>query len=405
MRHKALILTSALAAAAFVAPAQAEDTKLGILLGFTGPLEALAPPIAAGAELAWQEVNDQGGLLDGQIIPVQGDSTCADATAAANTADRLVNTDGVLAIMGAMCSGATGAVANTVGVPTNTVMITPSATNPALTNLEDNDLLFRVTPSDAYQGQVMAHVLMDHGITDIAIAYVNNDYGKGFADSLAAAYTDIGGSVLANEAHEEGKADYRAELGSLAASGSTNLVLIAYAQGSGQTMLRQATESGDFIQFIGGDGMISDDLFTGIDTSALEGMIGTKPGTPDVPGADMFTDLATAAGLNPNDVYAPQGYDAAFMIALAIEKNGSRDRNGLSAALREVTSAPGEVIYPGEWAKAKSILASGGDVNYEGAGGSLDFDEHGDVAGVVIQLVVQNGKWVELGEAGTGDAM
>jgi branched-chain amino acid transport system substrate-binding protein len=404
MRHKALILTSALAAAALVAPAQAEDTKLGILLGFTGPLEALAPPIGAGAELAWQQVNEQGGLLDGQIVPVQGDSTCADATAAANTADRLVNAEGVLAIVGAMCSGATGAVANTVGVPTNTVMITPSATNPALTTLEDNDLLFRVTPSDAYQGQVMAKVLMDHGISDIAIAYVNNDYGKGFADALEAAYTALGGSVLANEAHEEGKADYRAELGSLAASGSGNLVLIAYAQGSGQTMLRQATESGDFFTYIGGDGMISDDLFTGIDTSALEGMIGTKPGTPDVPGADMFTEQATAAGLDPTAIYAPQGYDAAFLIALAIEKNG-RDREGLSSALRAVSSPPGEVIYPGEWEKARSILDAGGDVNYEGAGGSLDFDEHGDVAGVVIELEVQGGTWVELGEAMAADAM
>ncbi len=396
MRQKALILTSALAAAMLVAPAQAQTVKLGIVLAFTGPLEALAPPIGAGAELAWAQVNEQGGLLDGQQIEIiQGDTAC-EPTTGANTTDRLVNTEGVLAFVGPMCTGDTTSSINTVAVPTNTVMISPSATNPALTTIEDNDLFFRTPPSDAYQGQVLARLLMGKGIEDIAIAYVNNDYGKGLADALAAAYTDLGGSVMANEAHEEGKADYRAELGSLAASGSTNLVLITYAQGSGQTMLRQATESGDFLQFIGADGMISDDLFTGIDTSLVEGMIGTKPGAPQIAGADLFNEQATAAGIDPTAIYASQAYDAGFLLALAIEKNGSASRDGLSAALREVAGPPGEVILPGEWEKAKAILADGGDVNYEGATGNLDFDEYGDVAGTIFEMVVQGGTWVEV---------
>ncbi|HUV32238.1 MAG TPA: ABC transporter substrate-binding protein, partial [Devosiaceae bacterium] len=202
MRHIKLVLSSALVATVLaVAFVQVQDTRLGILLGFTGPLEALAPPIAAGAQLAFDEVNAQGGLLGGSIIAVTGDSTCADATAAANAADRLINTDGVVGIMGAMCSGATISAANSAGIPAGVVMISPSATSPAVTDVDDNDLLFRTAPSDAYQGQVMANLLKSKGIGDIAIAYVNNDYGKGFADALAAAFTAGGGTVTANEAH------------------------------------------------------------------------------------------------------------------------------------------------------------------------------------------------------------
>jgi branched-chain amino acid transport system substrate-binding protein len=397
MRQYQVALATIAALAVTAAPAAfAEDVKLGVLLAYTGPLEAMAPPIGEAAQLVGTHVNEQGGILDGQLAFVTGDDTCTDATSASNAADRLVNSDNVTAIVGAMCSGVTIAVANTVGVPGGVAMISPSATSPAVTTLADNDLLFRTAPSDAYQGDVMARMLLGKGIEDIAITYVNNDYGKGFADSLAAAFAAGGGDVTANVAHEEGKADYRAELGTLAAGGSLNLVILAYATGSGQTVLRQAVESGDFVTFVGGDGMIGDELLTGIDAGAVEGMIGTKPGTPDIPGATIYTGLASAAGLDPTAIFAPQAYDAAFILALAIEKNGNK-RDGLSAAIRDVASAPGEVILPGEWAKAKAAIDAGNDVNYEGASGAHEFDENGDVPGLILEMTVTGGAFKEVG--------
>ena len=119
-----------------------------------------------------------------------------------------------------MIQGGTIAVANTVMVPSGVTMISPSATAPGVTTLNDKDLVFRTSPSDAYQGDVMARLLIKKNIKDIAITYVNNDYGKGFADSLAAAFVAAGGKVAANVSHEEGKGDYRAELGRLSSSGS-----------------------------------------------------------------------------------------------------------------------------------------------------------------------------------------
>ena len=83
-------------------------------------------------------------------------------------------------------------------------------------------------------------------------------------------------------------------------------------------------------------------------------------------------------------------------MALAIEKAGAADRSKIAAALREVANAPGEVIRPGEWAKAKQLIAEGKDINYEGASGNVDFDENGDVAGIyAVNVVGDDGKWAK----------
>lgn len=392
-------LTLAVAATTLVvaAPAIAQDTgaTIGFIGGFTGPIESLTPPIFAGAELVVKEVNEQGGILGGELTLISADGAC-DATAAAAAADKLINTDNVVGIVGALCTGETIGAFNGSGLSGGVVFISPASSAPALTTLEDNDLVYRTTPSDALQGVKLADLLIAKGVTDIAITYVNNDYGKGFADALAAAYTAGGGTIAANVAHEEGKADYRAELGNLTAS--QNLVILAYANASGNTLLRQAVESGNFTTYVGGDGMVGDDLLTGIDAAAVEGMIATRAGAPAGEATTTYTDLATAAGIEANATYAPQAYDAAFLLALAIEKNGSASREGLSAALREVSSAPGEKILPGEWTKAVELIKAGTDIDYDGAGGALDFDAAGDVDGIIVELAVEGGAFVEKGE-------
>jgi branched-chain amino acid transport system substrate-binding protein len=394
---KTLTLAVAASTLAVAAPAIAQDTgaTIGFIGGFTGPIESLTPPIFAGAELVVKQVNEQGGILGGELKLISADGAC-DATAAAAAADKVINSDNVTAVVGALCTGETIGAFNGSGKSGNVVFISPASSAPALTTLDDNDLVYRTTPSDALQGVKLADLLLAKGVKDIAITYVNNDYGKGFADALSAAYTAGGGTVAANLAHEEGKADYRAELGNLVAS--QNLVILAYANASGNTVLRQAVESGNFTTYVGGDGMVGDDLLTGIDASAVEGLIATRAGAPAGVATTTYTDLATAAGIEANATYAPQAYDAAFLLALAIEKNGSNSREGLSAALRDVASAPGEKILPGEWKKAVELIKAGTDIDYEGAGGPLDFDAAGDVDGIIVELAVEGGKFVEKGE-------
>ena len=122
------------------------------------------------------------------VAPVRADSTCIDAAAATAAAERLITSDGVSGIMGADCSGVTGAILANVALANGMVMISPSATSPGLSTAEDNGLFFRTAPSDARQGVVMAESLMEMGSTEVALTYVNNDYGKGLASSFEEAF-------------------------------------------------------------------------------------------------------------------------------------------------------------------------------------------------------------------------
>ncbi|MEC8539218.1 MAG: ABC transporter substrate-binding protein, partial [Pseudomonadota bacterium] len=190
------LLMAAMASALVATPALAADVKIGVLLGFTGPIESLTPDMASGAELAMKEATDSGAFMSGSsVTSVRGDSTCVDAAAATAAAERLITADGVSGIMGADCSGVTIATLQNVAMAKGVAMISPSATSPALSTLEDGGLFFRTAPSDARQGQVVAEMLMEKGIKSVAITYTNNDYGKGLADSIQMNYEKLGGGV------------------------------------------------------------------------------------------------------------------------------------------------------------------------------------------------------------------
>ena len=203
---KLLLATTALTLMSGVA--LAEEIKLGVLIGFTGPIESLTSHMANAADLAMQEVSGSGLLLDGSTVTaVRADSTCIDSAVATAAAEKLVTADGVAGIIGADCSGVTGAVLQNVARPNGIVMISPSATSPALTTAEDDGLFFRTAPSDAREGEVMAAILQEKGIKSIALTYTNNDYGKGLSDAIATSFKALGGTVTINASHEDGKAD------------------------------------------------------------------------------------------------------------------------------------------------------------------------------------------------------
>jgi branched-chain amino acid transport system substrate-binding protein len=395
------IKTALIAGAAIAALSQvafAADVKVALIGGITGPIESLAPPIIAGGKYVFQEVNEQGGFWkDGtKVQTVVLDDTCSDATKAADAGDRAVNVDKVVAINGGQCSGTTIAIANNAAIPGGVVMISPASTSPAVTALADKDLVFRTVTSDAYQGEVLAHLIISKNIKKVAVTYVNNDYGKGFADSFDKAFKDLGGTVTASQAHEDGKADYRAEIGNLSATGADALVVLAYADGSGQTILRQALEGGDFSTFFGGDGMVAASLIKNV--PGIEGKITfTKPSTPSTEGRKAYEDVMKKAGLNADGTFVANSYDASFIIAMAIEKAGSADRAKIAKAVREVTTGEGETVLPGEWKKAKEIIDSGKAVKYEGATGVITFDKNGDVPGVYHETVLADGGVKDLG--------
>lgn len=387
---KKLLLASA-AGALLAGAASAEEIKLGVILGFTGPIESLTPSMADGAELAMKEVSDSGKLLGGSTVAsVRADSTCVDAAAASAAAERLITSEGVKGIMGADCSGVTGAILNNVAVANGVVMVSPSATSPGLShaNNEDNGLFFRTAPSDARQGVVMTEVLMEEGIKEVAVTYTNNDYGKGLADSFQAAFEAAGGSVTINAAHEDGKADYSAEVGALASAGGDRLVVAGYVDQGGSGIVRAAIDSGAFDTFHFPDGMISNKLQENFGDE-IEGSTGQHPGT-DSPGAAKFNDLVGGA-FDATSPFTPESYDAAALILLAMQAAGSSDPAAYKEKIMDVANAPGEQIFPGELGKALDILAGGGDIDYVGAT-AVELIGSGESAGNYRQIVIDGGK-------------
>lgn len=383
---KILLSTSALLLATSVAHA---EVKVGIVLGFTGPIESLTPDMAAAAELAFKEASDSGLLLGGETISVvRGDSTCIDAAAATTAAEGLITGDEVAAIMGADCSGVTTAIANNVAVPNGVIMISPSATSPALTTIEDNGFFFRTSPSDARQGEVLAGIVNDRGIDSVAVTYTNNDYGKGLADSFQSNFEAIGGTVEITAAHEDGKADYSAEVAALSASGASEVVVLGYLDQGGKGIIQTSLDTGAFDRFILADGMIGDSLVEAIGDD-LSGSFGTLPGNESDAAANLV-EMGNAAGYKGDGPFTAESYDAAALIVLAMQAAGSADRAAIQAAVMGVANGPGEPILPGELAKGLQILADGGEVDYVG-GTNVEFSEVGEAAGTYKELEVGDG--------------
>ena len=364
--------------------------KMGVILGFTGPIESLTPAMAASAELAFKEASDSGALLGGKTISVErADSTCVDSAAATSAAEGLIS-GGVVAIMGADCSGVTGAIASNVAVPKGVVMISPSATSPGLSTLDDNGYFFRTAPSDARGGQILADITKDRGVKSVAITYTNNDYGKGLADVYEAAVKAHGIKVTTVAAHEDGKADYAAEVATLASAGGDAIAVIGYLDQGGKGIIQGSLDSGAFDTFILSDGMIGDSL-TDSFGKALNKSFGSIPGSTGK-GAGVFSKVAKAAGIDSSGPYTGESYDAAALITLAMQAGGKADRAAVQKNVMSVANAPGTKIYPGQLKKALDLLAKGKAVNYEGATG-VEFTEVGEAFGSFLEKEIKGGKF------------
>ena len=367
------------------------EVKMGIILGFTGPIESLTPAMAASAELAFKEASDSGSLLGGETISVvRADSTCVDSAAATAAAEGVIS-QGVAAIMGADCSGVTGAIASNVAVPNGVVMISPSATSPGLTTLDDKGFFFRTAPSDARGGQILADITKDRRIKSVAITYTNNDYGKGLADVYEAAVKAHGIKVTTVSAHEDGKADYSSEVATLAAAGGDAVAVIGYLDQGGKGIIQGSLDSGAFDKFILSDGMIGDSL-TDAFGKDLNKSFGSIPGSMNKKTAGTFETVAKAAGIDSSGPYTGESYDAAALIVLAMQAGGSADRASIAKNVMDVANAPGTKIYPGELKKGLDLLAQGKKVDYEGATG-VTFTDVGEATGSFLEKEIKGGKF------------
>jgi branched-chain amino acid transport system substrate-binding protein len=386
---KKLLLATAVSALAAGGALAQEEVRIGILLGFTGPLESITPHMADGAELAIREINESGQFLDGTTItPVRADSGCVDSAMAQASAERLISSDGVVAIMGADCSGVTRAVLENVAMATGVPMISPSATSPGFTTFDSGGIFYRTAPSDARQGEILAQIVSGRDIDTVAVTYTNNDYGAGLANAFVEHFTANGGTVTINIPHEEARGDYSAEVGSLASAGGDALMVLGYVDG-GTNIIRTAWELGAFEQFFVGDGVFTEDM-PNIIGDAASAVVGTVP-SPEGDAAENWERVGRDAGIQWGSSFVAESYDAAALLALAAQAAGEATPAGIAANVLNVANEPGEEIHAGDLARGLEILADGGEVNYVGAT-NVELIGPGEAAGTYREYTFEDGQ-------------
>jgi branched-chain amino acid transport system substrate-binding protein len=382
MRKTFVVAMVIICSVAFISNAAAADIRVGTLMAHTGPLKEYGPEIQKGAVLAADQLAKAGFQI--QLIHEDTETAPVPAT---NAARKLVNVDRVVAIVGALSSGVTLAVAESVTIPNNVIMISPASTNPLMTQLpadKGKDFLFRTCPSDALQGVVAGKLAASYNST-MAILYVNNAYGQGLADVFKETFEKkYNGRVVAMVPHDEKAAEsYTAELRKALAGKPDRLGAFSYPEHA-RVYLKEAIEFFDYSNFLFVDGTKSITILEELGAGRLNGQKGTAPGTAGGEPLERFNRFYKDAHGNLSPLpFITNAYDGTAVIGLAAYaakvKGLSLTSRNIRNQMRKVANPPGEIVYPGDFEKAFALLRAGKSINYEGAAGSVDFDRHGDV--------------------------
>ena len=378
---------------------EAIPLKIGQLNSFTGDLSDFGAAHRNAGQLAADHVNLAGGVQGAPIAIVARD-TATNPVQGVDSARALVDIDRVVAVVGALSSGVSIAVAESVTGPSQILQISAASTSPAITVLADGDFLFRTTVSDAIQGVIMGRLAKELGYGTASALYVNNAYGQGLAEAFKASFEAAGGKILELVPHEMVQPTYASELSKATDGNPDVLAAISYPE-SAQIYLREALEGGYIDTFILCDGTKSPDMNEAVGADKLEGTHGTAPGSAMTDARQVFeANFESAFAVVPPLPYMDTTYDAVVLIALAAEKAGTTTNSAaIRDALRDVANPPGEVVGPGVdgIARALELIRDGKDINYEGAGGSQDFDDNGDVISTIDIWKITGGKIVSTG--------
>lgn len=363
-----------------------DTIKIGVLLPFSGTLVCTGNYRKAAADLAVAEINANGQIFD-KDLEIIAEDTETDPTKAAAAAQRLVD-QGVIGIIGAAASSSTIKAAEDVTIDDKTLLIAPSSTSPMITDLTDNGLVWRTAPSDVYQGKVAAdYAYNDLGIVNASILYVDNAYGEGLADSFGTEYETLGGTILNSVSYPEMDSsalavyDFGTEVNTLFSESPDLIYLVTYALDGAKITLEAASHITNTYtpQVMGADGNYGSVFLSNADSDFVEGMIGTAPTAPE--GSINYDKFAVnykaMYDINPPP-YTENTYDALYLMAYAMLAANSTISEDIAAELQAVSTG-GEQVGVAEFAEAKAKILNGTDIDYEGASGSIEWDNKGDV--------------------------
>jgi ABC-type branched-subunit amino acid transport system substrate-binding protein len=352
--------------------------KIGTILPQTGDLAVLGPAMIEAAKLAVEQVNEAGGINGGDVELVIGDSG-TNEDIANDTADRLIQTETVDAIIGAASSRITLSIIDKV-TGAGIVECSPSNTGSSLTTYESDapGFYFRTAPPDNLQGPALADVITGDGNANIAVVALNDEYGQGFAGFLKDSLESAGATVVADVAYDPAGQDFSADVQQVLDANPDAVALISFPD-TGSKIITGLLEGGITPdQMYTADGMQGADLIAQVDPNdpaALNGMKGTAPSSQ---GSEAFSTAFTEfAPEGTPQIFSAHSYDCAVIISLAAAIAGSDDPAAISQEMVGVTK-DGEKCSDVQ--TCLDLIAEGTDIDYDGASGAGEWVPEGEPA-------------------------
>jgi ABC-type branched-subunit amino acid transport system substrate-binding protein len=355
--------------------------KLGILMGVTGGLAQLGPPIRDAAKVAVNQVNDADTNFS---VDMQFEDTATDPNQGISGGEAL-SSAGYPAIVGALSSTVSIQVSKNVTTPNQIVQCSPASTSPAITGLNDNDFMWRTTPTDALQSKVMVQVGQQRlDASSTSYLALNNDYGQGLAQAYAQNWKDAGGSVLAEVAFEPNKSSYTSQLEQAMSPDPDLLMVVGYPE-SGVNIFRDfyADYSQD-TPIIVPDGLKDSELPGNVGQD-MSNVWGTAPLSTG-PGKETFESMYKEQYGSSKVPFRAQSYDAAAVLLLANAAAGENSGSAIRDQMTNVAQGGGTKVTPSNLTEGLEMAAQGEDVTYQGASGVIEFSDAGDIAAATYEL-------------------
>ena len=365
------------------------ELKLGNVMSFTGDLAPYGPPIDLGARIAADIVNEsleRVGVtgVTAEIVASEDDQT--DSAPGVEAATKLVQSDGVQVIIGALASTVSLAIAESVAVPNQIVLISPASTSALLTGLEDDGFVWRTPTPDTIQAQLLVKLMGEAFGPDatINVGARNDAYGAGLAEAFGALWQEGGGTIGKTILWNPDAPTFDTEAQDLASESPDAWLIVDFPETYakfGPALVR--TGEWDITRTFTTDGLaLAAKDVKKLGKELTEGMRGTRPnpGVTPAPAADAFDAEyleRDTEGIG-RGTFDAQAFDAVMIAFLAALQAGSSDPAAIRDNLQAVSGPPGTQYTFEELDDAINAILAGEDIDYEGASGSVNLDENGD---------------------------
>lgn len=371
------------------------DLRMGTIVPLTGALGFLGAGYGESTEMATDMINESLARLglDGQIsvelVSVEDSET--ESRAGVEAANKLIQVDDVQVIFGAVASSVTIPIAESVTIPEGIVQISMGSTSPAITDLEDDDYVWRTVPSAGAQGEAIADLLEERFGADAVIntGALNDDFAISLIELFEDAWQERGNTIGRQVRWNPEAAAYDTEAQELVGGDPDGWVIIDFIETWGQVgpaLVR--TGEWDPEQTYTAQSLQSVDLPEVAGAEATDGMRGTAPASEEASMFPRFVEIFDERVSSPDitrEGFAPYAFDSPFLAFLAALQGGSSDPAVIRDNLRSVSNPPGTQYTFDELDEAITAILNGEEIDYIGAGGPTEFNEHGDPGVVMFQ--------------------